>query len=258
MLDRVKHDAEAAGATASVHSLDFLDSSNLTRLRSLLHELDREYKGIDIAISNIGVTGHRSDIIGDTSDLNDKDSDIAAETKDAVLPAETGQEWGIATAERIVQINISAWQTFALTCWSLARARRLQNPSGPKPSLVLLSSSAAFFHPANFGQYSASKAYTYSLGQTLRILSMPYGIKVITVAPGFIESGMTHTMLQTGATTPVMQLGSPLKLARRIKQAEESNEGVVLYPFAQGAQLFAARGLNPLMESLGMWVGGAT
>lgn len=259
-LNHLKHDAESVGATVSVHSLEFFEgASSLNRLRSLLHEIDSEYKGIDVAICCIGVTGHRGDVIGreDASKAHDA-RNIATESLRSVVPTETGLEWGATAAERIVQVNISAFQTFTLTCWALMRARRLQNPSAPSPSIVLLGSSAAFFFPANFVLYSASKSYIYSLGQALRVLSMPYGIRVTTVCPGFIESGMTHTMLQTGSTTPVAVLGNPEKLSKRVKKAEEANEGVVFYPFSQAGVLFAARALNPLLETLGMWVGSAT
>jgi len=256
-LAHVAQEAQRAGATAEVHSLDFLKPDSLHKLRSLLHKIDDDRHGIDIAISCESVTGHRADVIGrEDNSKYATAQNIASESRASVLPTETGLEWGVTAAERIVQVNISSVQTFALTCWALMRARREQNPRGPPPNITLLASSASFFFPANFVLYSASKSYIYSLGQALRVLSLPYGIRITTVCPGFIESGMTLTMIKTGATSPVAVLGDPRKLAKRIREGEERNEAVVMYPFSHSVSLYAARALNPLLELLGMWVGG--
>ncbi|KAK4111565.1 NAD(P)-binding protein [Canariomyces notabilis] len=251
-LNEVATRAQARGATTATHSLDFFEPASTTKLHHLLREIDAKADGIDVAIQCTGVTIHRSD----------RDGDGQADV------------WGTTAASRMLQVNVAACQEFILGSWELMKARRqqqqrassqLQGSKGdqdhahvtPGPKIIVLSSSTAFFTPANFALYAASKAYLYTLARSLQVASAPYGIGVVTVTPGFIESGMTLTAIQAGATTPLAVLGDPRKLARKIKRGEERNELVVFYPLSQVCALWSARALNPLLETVGMWAGSA-
>jgi NAD(P)-dependent dehydrogenase (short-subunit alcohol dehydrogenase family) len=160
----------------------------------------------------------------------------------------------------MLHVNVAANQEVILRSWELMKARRLGGKSRaqPSPKIIVLSSSTAFFTPASFALYAASKAYLYSLARSLQIASAPYGIGVITVTPGFMETGLTATMSDAGATFPRAILGDPRKLARKIRRCEERDELVVFYPVSQVWSLYALRGLNPLLETFGMWAGAAT
>lgn len=233
-------------------------------MRQLLKDVDRELSGIDIVISCTGVTAHRQDVLGRKDPDMDNTDGLAPEIAATVLPMETGEQWGATTAARMLRVNVEATQAFVLTAWELMKARRLNLTSAKSgdgvynPKIVLLASAAAFFYPANFSLYSAGKAYLYTLGQSLQTLSAPYGIQVTTICPGFIESGMTITMVEDGSPIPISVFGDPRKLASRIRAGEERNDRVVFYPLVQVLPLFGCRGLNPLLEVLGQWVGLAT
>ncbi|KAJ9665891.1 hypothetical protein H2201_004015 [Coniosporium apollinis] len=263
-LKKVAATARALGATTSIHSLDYFESGNIDAMRQLLKDVDRELSGIDIAISCTGVTAHRQDVLGRKDPDKDNTDGLAPEIAETVRPMETGEQWGHTTAARMLRINVEAMQAFILTAWELMKARRLNlatTKSGDgiyNPKIVFMASSAAFFYPANFSLYSASKAYLYTLGQSLQTLSAPYGIQITTVCPGFIESGMTITMIEDGSPIPISVFGDPRKLAARIRTGEERNDRVVVYPLSQALPLYGCRALNPILEVLGQWVGLAT
>lgn len=260
-MDRLKYMAQRAerqGATAFVHCIDFFEPQGVLQMRKILHQVDRDFDGIDVALSCAGVTAHRHDIMGRVKPVGSEETEKLF--ADGTLPNETGEEWGATVAARILQVNVSANQTFILTAWALMKARRLAdlNRGDKNPKIVIIASTAGWFFPANFSLYSASKAYLYALGQSLHCLSAPYGIEVTTVCPGFIESGLTLTMQKAGATVPRALFGHPRTLAAQIRQAEDRGDKMVLYPLAQACALYACRAVNPLLETLGMWVGATT
>jgi short-subunit dehydrogenase len=285
-LNEIATRAQARGATTATHSLDFFEPASTTKLHHLLREIDAKADGIDVAIQCTGVTTHRSDVMGtDVEHIPPYNGGTSAETDGLHEPESSPKEgerdgdgqadvWGTTAASRMLQVNVAACQEFILGSWELMKARRqqqqrassqLQGSKGdqdhafvaPGPKIIVLSSSTAFFTPANFALYAASKAYLYTLARSLQVASAPYGIGVVTVTPGFIESGMTLTAIQAGATTPLAVLGDPRKLARKIKRGEERNELVVFYPLSQVCALWSARALNPLLETVGMWAGSA-
>jgi NAD(P)-dependent dehydrogenase (short-subunit alcohol dehydrogenase family) len=253
--------AKRRGATASIHSIDLFEPANTVRLHRLLQEVDTQAGGIDIAISCASVTGHRIDVLDkNVEHIPPLDTPGQADGSPRDELPDQGDVWGATTASRMLQVNVAANQEFILRCWELMKARRQRGNfrARPRPKIIVLSSSTAFFTPATFALYAASKAYLYSLAQSLQIASVPYGIGVITVTPGFMRTGMTATMSAAGATYPTAILGDPWKLASKIRRSEERDESVVFYPELQACSLFALRGLNPLLETFGMWAGAAT
>ncbi|KAK3306741.1 uncharacterized protein B0T15DRAFT_552708 [Chaetomium strumarium] len=264
-LHEVAARVQSRGATVAVHSLDFFDPASLAKLQQLLQEVDTTAGGIDVAISCTSVTGHRSDVLGPNLAHIPPTAAAAHSASDGPQGSEY---WGATTASRMLQVNVAACQEFILRSWELMKApRRLQlqsgatsssNLVGPGPKIIVLSSSTAFFTPATFALYAAAKAYLYSLARSLQVASAPYGIGVVAVTPGFMETGLTENMIRTGATCPRAILGDPRKLARKIKRSEEADELLVFYPVSQVWALFSARALNPLLETLGLWAGAAT
>lgn len=260
-LKDIAAQAQRQGATTAVHSIDLFEPANTVKLRQLLQEVEAETDGIDIAIACASVTGHRADVLDEDVEhvppLGDSSQADGAQPDEI---ADRGDVWGATTASRMLQVNVAANQEFILGTWELMKTRSLRDKSAsrPSPKIIVLSSSTAFFTPASFALYAASKAYLYSLARSLQIASVPYGISVITVTPGFMETGLTATMAKVGATFPTAILGDPRKLARKIRRSEEKDELVVFYPVSQVWSLYALRGLNPLMETFGMWAGAAS
>ncbi|KAL2135482.1 hypothetical protein VTI74DRAFT_8341 [Chaetomium olivicolor] len=259
-LNHVAMQCKAAGATTEVHSIDLFDPANMAKLYRLLQDIDARYTGIELSILCMGVTAHRSDVLGkDLSHIPPLDSSSAPDVVKEPMSKEDGEFWGATSASRMLQVNVAASQEFILCSWELMKARRLQSgATGQAPKVIVLSSSTAFFTPASFALYAASKAYLYSLARSLQVASAPYGVEVVTVTPGFIDTAMTKTMMCSGATTPQAILGDPRKLAKKIRRSEEKGEQVVFYPVSQVCALFSLRALNPLMEALAMWTGAAT
>ncbi|KAK4238533.1 hypothetical protein C8A03DRAFT_43711 [Achaetomium macrosporum] len=264
-LHEVAARVQSKGATVSVRSIDFFDPAVTAKLSQLLQEVDNTADGIDVAISCTSLTGHRSDVLGPDLDQIPAAPNPTTSGSDGSGSGATGALqgndcWGATTASRILQVNVAASQEFILRSWELMRARRLRsgNWTARGPKIIVLSSSTAFYTPARFALYAASKAYLYSLTRSLQVASAPYGIGVVVVTPGFMETGMTLTMKRAGATFPGAILGDPRKLARKIKRSEERNELVVFYPVSQVWALFSARALNPLLETFALWAGAAT
>ncbi|BFZ60066.1 hypothetical protein YB2330_001088 [Saitoella coloradoensis] len=260
-LSEVSSTAHKLGATVNTHSLEFLQHDQIVALKELLVKADREYGGIDIAISVTGITGHREDVLGRRGPTKSADESDPL-LRESYAHITQGSEWGATTAERMIRVNVEACSAFILTCYDLMKLRQAKHLPHGKPrttrKIVIVASSAAYFAPANFALYAASKAFLYSLGMSLVSIAAPFNIQVTTVTPGFIESGMTQTMLATGMTTPHPTLGHPQKMARAIRRGEERGDVMVAWPVIEVAGLFGARALSPLVEVLGRWVGMAT
>lgn len=176
-------------------------------------------------------------------------------TSGHLTDAYEGDEWGLAVASRITSVNVSGTLALVMAVWDHMRAQSTTQPSAPAGHITILSSSAALFGPPSFATYAASKAYLYHFAQCLRQISIPHRINVTAVCPGFIESGMTHSMVSTGGKMPESQLASPEGMAARIELAIERNEGVAMWPLNQILPLYAARAASPLCEELGRWIG---
>ena len=95
--------------------------------------------------------------------------------------------------------------------------------------IVNVSSRGAFRGEPQAPAYGASKAGLNALGQSLAIALAPLGILVGTVAPGFVETGMTATLL-AGPEGESIRRQSPLG---RTAQPEEIARAV-LYLAAPG------------------------
>ncbi|KAK4195483.1 hypothetical protein QBC40DRAFT_316022 [Triangularia verruculosa] len=249
-LKAIASRAKAKGSTASTHSIDSFEPENLAQLYKLRGR--RQGRGY----RHRHCMRHRnSDVLGQSL------KHVAAGANSVHSNGESSEDgalWGAATTPRMLQVNVAANQEFILRSWELMKAREQSNQT-LSLKLIVLSSSTAFFTPATFALYAASKAYLYSLTRSLRIASVPYGNEVITVMPGFMETGMTATMQMAGATTPEAILGDPRKLAAKIKRVEESGgQDVVFYPASQVWALWSLQGLNPLLETFALWLAAAT
>jgi NAD(P)-dependent dehydrogenase (short-subunit alcohol dehydrogenase family) len=235
-----------------MHSIDLFEPANTVKLHHLLREVGAQASGIDVAIACANVTGHRTDVLD--RDVEHISSLYNVSQTDGEPPYDiSNKETSGARHPRLgcLQVIVAADQEFILRSWEQMRARRLggKSTARPSPKIVVLSSSTAFFTPASFALYVASKAYLYSLARSLQIASGPYGISVVTVTPGFMETGMTATMSEAGVTLPTADLGNPRKSARKIRDSEEKDELVVFHAVLQVWLLYALGGLNSLLLS---------
>ncbi|KAG0146518.1 hypothetical protein CROQUDRAFT_44349 [Cronartium quercuum f. sp. fusiforme G11] len=157
------------------------------------------------------------------------------------------QKWGANTAKRLNTVNVMSTYTFIMQSWEIMMMQK----SG---KICIISSSAALFGPPQFAVYGATKANLFSLSQSLRALSTPYGVRVSCICPGFIESGMTADMLAAGSTMPAAMLADTSQMADRIRRAVQKEQAVVLWPLNQVLPLMMASRLNWLNADIGRWV----
>jgi NAD(P)-dependent dehydrogenase (short-subunit alcohol dehydrogenase family) len=76
---------------------------------------------------------------------------------------------------------------------SFLAARHMRDHGGGR--IVNVSSRGAFRGEAKAPAYGASKAGMNAMGQSLAVALAPYGITVATVAPGWVETDMSHEHL---------------------------------------------------------------
>jgi NAD(P)-dependent dehydrogenase (short-subunit alcohol dehydrogenase family) len=141
------------GVTAVPYALDVTD-------RAALHAAGRDfvarYGAPDVVIANAGING----------------------------PTLTGTPGDDESFERILRTNVvGVFDTFAPFVESM-RARR----SG---TLVGIASVAGIRGMPSLGGYCASKAATIAYLESLRLELRPSGLRVVTIAPGYIRTPMT-------------------------------------------------------------------
>lgn len=131
-----------------------------------------------------------------------------------VLVASKCADTDEASFDRITRVNFRG--TFLITRTFLP----LMRPIG-KTAIVNIGSTFAVDNPSNFGVYSATKAAIQSLTVTLAKEEARFGIRVNAVAPGALDTDMSH-FLKTNPTmldhvlklTPLRRLGTPDDVAR--------------------------------------------
>ena len=103
------------------------------------------------------------------------------------------------------------------------------HPAGGEKRLVGIASVAGIRGLPGAEAYSASKAAAIAYLESLRLEMRPYGIKVVTIAPGYIETPMT-------AVNPYkMPFLLPVeKAAERFAIAIERGVGYTVIPWQMG------------------------
>jgi short-subunit dehydrogenase len=153
LLEAVAAECRAAGSPdARVAAVDVTDRA---ALRGALETLDRELGGTTHFVANAGISG-RSDPARDMSD------DLRRCFEVNVLAAVDGLEW---MKERMV--------------------------SRGRGTLCAISSVAATRGLPDSGAYSASKAAISTYLESLRVDLAPFGIRVVTIAPGYVATSLT-------------------------------------------------------------------
>jgi len=91
--------------------------------------------------------------------------------------------------------------------------------------------------------YSSIKAFINTFTTSLRLLAAPYGVDVVSVQTGLIDTQMTKRMREQGGIVGQSFLGSAQELAVRMKEGvEQGGRGIVIWPENQGAAMYALRG----------------
>jgi NAD(P)-dependent dehydrogenase (short-subunit alcohol dehydrogenase family) len=135
-----------------------------------------------------------------------------------------------------VQATIATFATFIPAMKTQAGARRL----------VAIGSVAGIRGMKGAGAYCASKAAVHSYCESLRLEMRPYGIRVVTIAPGYIETPMT-----SNNRFPMPFLMPADRFAARAANAIEAGAGFRVIPWQMGVAAGLLRLLpNVLFDAL--------
>ena len=138
----------------------------------------------------------------------------------------------LAMFETIFATNVGATvATFApfIAHMKLQAAERARSAPARAPTLVGIASVAGIRGLPGAGAYSASKAAVLSYCESLRVEMKPHGIRVVTLAPGYIDTPMTH-----GNPYPMPFLMPAGRFARKATAAIAAGASYRVIPWQMG------------------------
>jgi len=170
-----------SNGAASAHEVDVTDTP---QVKELMSTIGQAHGRLDVLINNAGV-GERSDF----RHLSD-------------------EAW-----DRVWKTNLDGTVRCAREAFDLLKA------SG-KASIINLSSIMASKHTRQMAVYSATKGAVSALSRSLAVEYAPYGIRVNTLLPGYVETGLIGRYLQNPmiakallTQTPLRRFGTPQDMA---------------------------------------------
>lgn len=184
-------DGETARATADsitksngAASAYEVDVTNTGQVKELMAKIAEAFGKLDVLINNAGV-GERSDF----RHMSD-------------------EAW-----DRVWKTNLDGTVRCAREAFALLKA------SG-RGAIVNLSSVMATKHTRQMSVYSATKGAVSALSRSLAVEYAPYGIRVNTLCPGYVETGLigrytANPMIAKGllSQTPLRRFGQPQDIA---------------------------------------------
>ena len=188
-LDVAAAESVAGGITATGGAAKAvaLDVTKAQEVGGALRRIEAEHGRLDILVNNAGLNV-RSDF----------------------------RHLGEADWQRIRDVNIDGVVRLARDCFDLLKA------SG-RASLINVSSIMAGRHLRQLAAYSATKGAVTSLTRAIALEYAPFGIRVNSVAPGFVETALTERILRNPAIkkalidrTPLRRFGTAADMAGAI------------------------------------------
>jgi NAD(P)-dependent dehydrogenase (short-subunit alcohol dehydrogenase family) len=176
--------ADAIVKSNGAASAQTVDVTDTTQVKALMEAIKGEHGRLDVLVNNAGV-GARADF----RHISDEDWD------------------------KVWAVNLDGTVRCAREAFDLMRA------SG-KASIINLSSVMAAKHTRQMAVYSATKGAVSALSRSLAVEYAPYGIRVNTVLPGYVETALIGRYLQNPmiakallAQTPLRRFGTPEDIA---------------------------------------------
>ena len=170
-----------ANGAASSHEVDVADTA---QVKSLMQAIDEAHGRLDVLVNNAGV-GERADF----RRLSD-------------------EAW-----DRVWKTNLDGTVRCAREAFDLLKA------SG-NASVINLSSIMASKHTRQMAVYSATKGAVSALSRSLAVEYAPYGIRVNTLLPGYVETALIGRYLSNPmiakallTQTPLRRFGTPQDIA---------------------------------------------
>jgi len=170
-----------ANGSATAHEVDVTDTK---QVKALMEALRAAHGRLDVLVNNAGV--------GERSDFRHLDDEA----------------W-----DRVWRVNLDGTVRCAREAFDLLKA------SG-KASVINLSSIMAAKHTRQMAVYSATKGAVSALSRSLAVEYAPYGIRVNTLLPGYVETALigryiSNPMIAKAllTQTPLRRFGTPQDIA---------------------------------------------
>lgn len=173
--DAAKETAEEivkANGAASAFTVDITDTD---QVKSLMHSIKEAHGRLDVLVNNAGV-GSRADF----RHLSD-------------------EEWS-----KVWSVNLDGTVRCAREAFDLMR-------NSGKASIVNLSSVMSSKHTRQMAVYSATKGAVSALSRSLAVEYAPYGIRVNTLLPGYVETALIGRYLQNPMIAKALLTQTPLR-----------------------------------------------
>jgi 3-oxoacyl-[acyl-carrier protein] reductase len=191
-MSAVAEACEAAGATVKTYSANVVKESDVIEL---FDAVVRDFGGLDGLVNNAGIT---------------RDA-LMVKFKDGELVSKMSlEQW-----QSVIDVNL----TGVFLCGREAAQRMIE--SGSKGVIINISSIS---RAGNMGQtnYSAAKAGVHAMAVTWAKELSRYGVRVASVAPGFINTEMVASMKEAArekltAGIPLKRMGEPDEIARTVE-----------------------------------------
>lgn len=180
-IDVLREACESLGSSAVAAVLDVSDPASLP---SAVAAIESEHGAIDILVNNAGINQKKASL-----EVSDEEF------------------------QKIIQTNLNG--LFALT----REVVKHMLPRG-KGAILNITSMAALYGLPSVAAYCSSKSAVLGLTRELASEFSPHGIRVNSIAPGFIESEMTRKALDADPArkrrvferTPMGRMGKPIEI----------------------------------------------
>lgn len=154
-LEATRQEVEALGVKCIAYASD---AANFAKTEETVKKVKEDFGSIDILVNNAGIT------------------------KDGLMLRMTEEQW-----DTVINANLKSAFNFIHACLPIMMRQR-------GGSIINMSSVVGVHGNAGQANYAASKAGMIALAQSVAQEMGPRGIRVNTIAPGFIETAMTEAL----------------------------------------------------------------
>ena len=154
-LESTRQEVEALGVKCIAYASD---AANYAQTEETVKKVKEDFGSIDILVNNAGIT------------------------KDGLMLRMTEEQW-----DTVINANLKSAFNFIHACLPIMMRQR-------GGSIINMSSVVGVHGNAGQANYAASKAGMIALAQSVAQEMGPKGIRVNTIAPGFIETAMTEAL----------------------------------------------------------------
>lgn len=154
-LEATRQEVEALGVKCIAYASD---AANYAQTEETVKKAKEDFGSIDILVNNAGIT------------------------KDGLMLRMTEEQW-----DTVINANLKSAFNFIHACLPIMMRQR-------GGSIINMSSVVGVHGNAGQANYAASKAGMIALAQSVAQEMGPKGIRVNTIAPGFIETAMTEAL----------------------------------------------------------------